>query len=78
MVQGPGKPHTIHYYVQRFTHSSTHALYAAAGVAGQSAMHAVREPPGQPVGVGPGGVGPGAVEGEGVKVEGALKWVGGC
>jgi len=37
-------------------HTSTHALKAVAGLAGQSPIHADKSPPGHPDG--PGGVGP--------------------
>ena len=50
---------------QRATHACTQSLYAIGGVDGQSAMHADSEPPGQPLGAGPGGVGVGGAGGAG-------------
>ena len=48
---------------QRLTHDSTHALYAVAGVDGQSAMQAESTPPGQLDGDGD-GVGAGDGDGD--------------
>lgn len=50
---------------------ATQSWYATGGVAGQSAMHADRLPPGQPLGAGPGGVGVGGVGAGGVGAGGA-------